>query len=189
MITSFVPLAASVLLTAQHLACAASCQEGPDFSFRQGVGEGTDICIHGEAFAKRIRPFPWLPLLLVVWPQYCWKTTPLSSRCSTLRVPDGRLVGVSSSSVRFCVQCGQAGHIRSLFLKFPLLVDKMPFSSYFQAFLFFHGSWGGMAGHPKHSALARQLAFSLPGQQKQDEAGCQGALGKIPAHRLVCSHP
>lgn len=56
MITSFVPLAASVLLTAQHLACAASCQEGPDFSFREGVGEGTDVCVHGEAFAKRIRP-------------------------------------------------------------------------------------------------------------------------------------
>lgn len=57
MIASFVPLAASVLLTAQHLACAASCQEGPDFSFRQGVGERTDVCIYGEAFAKRIRPF------------------------------------------------------------------------------------------------------------------------------------
>lgn len=73
MITSFVPLAASVLLTAQHLACAASCQEGPDFPFRQGVGEGTDVCIHGEGFAERIRPFPWLPLLLFVWPQYCWE--------------------------------------------------------------------------------------------------------------------
>lgn len=45
MITSFVPLAASVSLTAQHLACAASCQEGPDFSFRQGVGEGTDVWV------------------------------------------------------------------------------------------------------------------------------------------------
>ena len=44
-------------------------------------------------------------------------------------------------------------------------------------------------GHPKHSALALQLVFSLLGQQKQAEAGCHGALGKIPAHRLVCSHP
>lgn len=140
MITSFVPLAASVLLTAQHLACAASCQEGPDFSFRQGVGEGTDICIHGEAFAKRIRPFPCLPLLLVVWPQYCWKTTPLSSRCSMLWVPDGQLIGVSSPSACFCVQCCQAGHLRSVFPKFLLLVDEMPFSSYFQALLFYCGS-------------------------------------------------
>lgn len=139
MITSFVPLAASVLLTAQHLACAASCQEGPDFSFRRGVGEGTDVCIDGEAFARRIRPFPWLPLLLVFWPQYCWKTTPLSSRCRALRLPDGWLLGVSSPSVPFCAQRGQAGHLRSVFLKFPLLVDEMPFPSYFQALLVFHG--------------------------------------------------
>lgn len=173
MITAFVPLAASVLLTAQHLACAASCQEGPDFSFREGVGEGTDVCIDGEAFAKRIRPLPWLPLLLVVWPQYCWKTRPLSSRCSTLHVPDGRLVGVSSPSHRTSVPSVARWGILGRYSQNRLCLWMR--CLFFLAFLFFHGSRGGMAGHPKHSALAQQSVFSLPGQLKQ---AITGRLGK-----------
>lgn len=53
MITSFVPLAASVLLTVQHLACAASCQEGPDFSFRQGGGWGNRHMYTWRGFCQK----------------------------------------------------------------------------------------------------------------------------------------
>lgn len=155
MITSFVTLAVLLLLTVQHLACAASCKEGPDFSFRQGMSEGTDICIDGEAFAQRMRLFACLPLLLVVWLQHSWQTTPLSSHCSTLCVPDGQLIRVSSPSACFSRQHGQTGHPRSVIQKFPPLVDQMPVSFCSQASCFSHGSQGVTARHSKHSALAQ----------------------------------
>jgi len=176
MITSFVPSAASVLLTAQHLACAASRQEGPDFSFRQGVGEGAGVCIHGEAFAKRIRPFPWLALLLVVWPQYCWKTTALSSRCSMPPVPDGQLIRSAlhhPTSVRSVARRGISGRYSQNFLclwtrcLFPLVSRLSCFSA-------------------DRKEAWRDIQSA---QQKRAEAGCHGALGKIPAHRFMCSHP
>lgn len=110
-------------------------------------------------------------------------TGPLSSHGSTLHVLDG------SPSVSFSAQHGQTRHLRLVFPKSSLPVYGLPVSSYFQAFVFHHGSQGGMAGRPKHSALAQQSEFSLPGQQKQAETGCHGVLGKIPSHRLVCSHP
>lgn len=130
MIISFVPLAASVLLTAQHLARAASCQEGSDFSFRQGEGEGTDIRMHREAFAKRIRTSPWLTLLLAAWPQLCWRTALLFSCCSTLWVPDGQLTGLTSISASECSMASRsitAWHFLCLWARFLFLFTSRPF--------------------------------------------------------------
>lgn len=185
MITSFVPLAASVLLTVQHLVCAASCQEGPDFSFRQGGGWGNRRMYTWRGFCQENKAIS--PAATAAG---CLATVLLENNPPFFplqRVPDGQLVGVSSPSAPFRVRRGQAGHLRSVFPKFPLLVDEMPFSPLLPGFSCF--SWGRLAGHPKHSALAWQSVFSLLGQQKQAGAGCHGAPGKIPAHRSVCSHP
>lgn len=181
MIISFVPLAASVLLTAQHLARAASCQEGSDFSFRQGEGEGTDIRMHREAFAKRIRTSPWLTLLLAAWPQLCWRTALLFSCCSTLWVPDGQLTGLTSISASECSMASRsitAWHFLCLWARF--LFFSLPGPSAFSYIT---------RRHSKTSkALNHGLAWAFCITLKQAGAGCGGVLGKIPVHHSRCSY-
>lgn len=140
----------------------------------RGVGEGTGICIHGEAFAKRIRPFPWLPLLLVVWPQYCWKTTSLSSHCSGL-------VRVRSPSAPFGVRRGQAGHLRSVFPKFPLLADEMPFSPLLPAFLVFPRIMRRPGGTSKALSLGLAVGVFPPGAAEAGWSGMSRGAGENPS--------
>lgn len=183
MITSFVPLAASVLLTVQHLACAASCQEGPDFSFRQRGGWGNRRMYTWRGFCQKNKA-----ISLAATAAGCLATVLLENNTPFFPLQRARRGQLPVSTLRCAPWPGRPSEVGIPQISSACgWVAFFPFPS--RLFLVFHGSWGGLAGHAKHSALAWRSEFSLLGQQKQAGAGCHGALGKIPAHRSVCSHP